>query len=569
MAPLSEHELTILLLSLGILLGVARILGELAQWLHYPAVVGELLAGLILGPSVLGQFAPELCQSLFPSSGSVAVVRDAITTLSITLFLLVAGMEVDLSTVWRQGASALKIALTGMVIPFGLGLLCASFFPLLMGRAPDGNQTAFVLLFATALSISALPVIAKILMDLNLYRSDIGMVIVSTAILNDLVGWIVFAMTLGMMEAKQAETHSIGLTIVLVLLFSGLMLTIGRWLIDRMLPYIQAYAHGAGAVLSFALALALMGGAFTEWIGVHSIFGAFLVGVAVGDSSHLRERTRITVDNFVSFVFAPLFFGSIGLKVNFIANFDLRLVLTVLIIATFSKLLGCWLGGTWAGLSRRDCWAIAFGMNARGAMEIILGMLALDAGLINARLFVALVIMAVVTSIVSGPMMQLILGQSKRRTLGNLLSSNRYVQRLASTARTGAIRELVQAACQSTNVDVEEATQSVLDREETMHTGIGRGLAIPHGRLPGLAAPLIAVGFSESGIDFDSPDGDQAHVIFLILTSYDDRGAQLEAIAAIAEAFRPEWALQKVMQTRNFTEMLAVLKSGTIAGAGH
>jgi len=566
---MTEYDLTILLLSLGILLATARLLGELAQWLHQPAIVGELLAGLILGPSVFGHLAPELAAGLYPATGTINIVREAIMTLAITLFLLVAGMEVDLSTVWKQGTSALKIGMTGTVIPFVLGLVCAWFFPMAMGRVPDANRLAFTLLFATALSISALPVIAKMLMDLNLYRSDIGMVIISTAILNDVVGWIVFAMTLGMIEGKSGPDHSIGMTIVLVLLFAGLMLTLGRWLIDRAFPYIQAYSHGAGATLSFALSLALIGGAFTEWIGVHSIFGAFLVGVAVGDSPHLRERTRITIDNFVSFVFAPLFFGSIGLKVDFISNFDPVLVLTVLLIATVGKLAGCWLGATWAGLNRRDCWAIGFGMNARGAMEIILGMLALNAGLISVRLFVALVAMAVVTSMISGPFMQMILGQSKRQTLGNLLNSQRFVQRLQSTSRTGAIRELVRAACNSTNVDVEEATQSVLDREETMHTGIGRGLAIPHGRLPSLAAPLIAVGLSDAGVDFDSPDGEAAHVIFVILTSTNDQGAQLETIAAIAQAFRQDWVMERVMQARNFTELLAVLKSSVTSAPAH
>ena len=569
MTSLSEHDLTILFLSLGVMLAMARLLGELAQWLHQPAVVGELLAGLILGPSILGHFSPELSASLFPTSGSVAVVREAITTMAITLFLLVAGIEVDLSTVWKQGSTALKIGLTGMVVPFGLGLLCAWLAPMAMGRAPEANQLAFALLFATALSISALPVIAKMLMDLNLYRSDVGMVIVSTAILNDLVGWIVFAMTLGLIDSNTPHSHSIGMTILLVLMFTVLMLTLGRWFVDRMLPYIQAYSHSAGAVLSFALALALLGGALTEWIGVHSIFGAFLVGVAVGDSSHLSERNRLTIDNFVSYVFAPLFFASIGLKVDFISNFDLGLVLTVLVIATAGKLLGCWIGAIWAGLSRRDCWAIGFGMNARGAMEIILGMLALNAGLISVRLFVALVMMAVVTSMASGPLMQLVLGQTKRQTLGSLLSSNRFVQRLSGTDRTSVIRELVQAACSSTSIDVDEATQSVLDREETMHTGIGRGLAIPRGRMAGLATPVIAMGLSESGVDFDSPDGGQANVIFLILTSPDDGGAQLETIAAIAEAFKPDWALQQVMRARNFTEMLAALKSGAIAGTAH
>ncbi|WP_437226420.1 cation:proton antiporter [Planctomicrobium sp. SH661] len=569
MDALSSHDLTILLLSLGVLLAIARLLGEVAQWLHQPAVVGEIVAGLLLGPSVFGVLAPDLASSLFPQTGSIAVVRDAVTTLAITLFLLVAGMEVDLSSVWKQGTTALKVALPGMVVPFIIGLLCGWLVPRAMGCNQHGNALVFALFFGTALSISALPVIAKMLMDLNLYRSDIGMLIISAAILNDLVGWVVFAMTLSLMGDAHGPQLSIGATIAMILIFATGMLTVGRWLIDRSVPVIQAYSHGAGGVLSCALALALIGGAFTEWIGVHAIFGAFLVGVAVGDSSHLRERTRITIDNFVSFVFAPLFFASIGLKVNFISNFEPVLVFTVLIIACIGKLAGCWLGAVWAGLPSRDRWAVGLGMNARGAMEIILGSLALDAGLIGEKLFVALVVMAVVTSVASGPLMQMVLGLSKRRTLANLLSSQRFVHRLQGTNRTQVIQELVRAACNASNVDVEEATRAVLDREETMHTGIGRGIAIPHGRLNNLAAPLIAVGLSDVGVDFDSPDGQAAHVIFLILVMENDGGAQLELIAAIAQAFKPEWVMERILQARNFTELLAVLKSSAVATNSH
>lgn len=162
-------------------------------------------------------------------------------------------------------------------------------------------------------------------------------------------------------------------------------------------------------VLSFALTLALLGAAFTEWIGIHAIFGSFIVGVAIGDSSHLHERTRETIGHFVSFIFAPVFFASIGLKLNFLIHFDFPLVVTVLTIACVCKLAGGTMGARWGGMPLREAWAVGFAMNSRGAMEIILGLLALEAGVIEQQLFVALVTMAIVTSMISGPAIRLIL----------------------------------------------------------------------------------------------------------------------------------------------------------------
>jgi Kef-type K+ transport system membrane component KefB len=166
--------------------------------------------------------------------------------------------------------------------------------------------------------------------------------------------------------------------------------------------------------LAISLGFAFLGAAFTEKIGIHAIFGAFIVGIAFGDSVHLNEKTRDIINQFITNIFAPLFFVSIGFKINFIANFDLYLTLIVLGLAIVSKVVGAGLGSLWGGLSLRESLAVGFGMNARGAMEIVLGLLALQAGVISPQLFVAIVIMAVVTSIMAGPMLQyLITGELK------------------------------------------------------------------------------------------------------------------------------------------------------------
>lgn len=561
MQHLTAHDLTLMFLSLGVLLIVARTFGELMQWMHLPGVVGEILAGIVLGPTVFGTLSPDGYAFIFPPEGSVAVVLDGMSNLAIVLFLLVAGMEVDLSTVWRQGPAAIRIGLTGTILPFCIGFAVAWFAPRLLGRQPGADRMIFSLFFATAVAISALPVIAKILMDLNLYRSDFGMAVIAACVLNDLIGWMVFATILGLLDTGSSSGTGVGGTIAMTLGFATFMLTIGRWMIHKVLPWLQVYTHWPGGVLSFALALALLGAAFTEWIGVHAIFGSFLVGIAVGDSSHLRERTRMTIDQFVSFIFAPLFFASIGLRVNFLTQFDLTIVTVVTLTAAIAKIGGCALGARWGRMPPRESLAIGFTMSSVGAMGIIIGLLALQNGLIRERLFVALVVMALLTSILSGPMTQFILGRRKPRQLSSYLSAKTFLQRMSAATRGEAIAELAQVASATAGLDAAKVTAEVWAREEMLHTGIGNGVAVPHARLAGLTTPVVAVGISEAGIDFDSPDGELAHVILLILTGRDDHGPQIEILSTIGNSFRNPEVVKQALHANNVTEFLALVRS--------
>ncbi len=307
MASLSSHDITMILLALGVLLLSARILGELAKRFNLPSVIGEILAGIMLGPTLLGWVAPAVGSALFPLRGDVALVLDGLTTLSIVLFLLVAGIEIDLRTVWRQKRAAIGVALLGMAVPFALGFMAAWFAPALLGYQPGPPLIVFVLFLATAMSISALPIIAKILMDLNLYRSNLGVTIVAAAVLNDLLGWLIFATIIGLAGVSHGNGFSPAQILVCIIGFTLLMLTIVPWGIHHILSWILAYSRWKGGVLTFALCLALFAAALTEWLGIHAIFGSFLAGVALGQSPHLRERTRITIDQFISYFFAPLF----------------------------------------------------------------------------------------------------------------------------------------------------------------------------------------------------------------------------------------------------------------------
>lgn len=405
MSKLSHHELITLILSLGVMLLSARLLAELLRKFGIPLVVGEILAGIVLGPSLFGQFFPESLQFIFPSEGGATLALNGITQMSVIMLLFVAGLELELPLILKQGKAAGLTSIFSLAIPFAIGFFAAYYAGDFFGLENSDHLIVFSLFLGTALSITALPVIARILMDLKLLKTRIGMIVISSAMLNDLIGWLIFSLVLGLMNEGNSE-HSITYTILFTISYAVILLTVGKYLIDKALPWIQNNFSWPGGILSIGLSLCFLGAALTEYIGIHGVFGAFIVGMAFGDSVNLKEQEREIIQQFITNIFAPLFFVSIGLRINFITNFSIELVAVVTLLAMISKIGGAWMGARLSGLNNSESMAIGFGMNARGAMEIILGLLALEAGIINDKLFVALVVMAILTSVISGPMMQ-------------------------------------------------------------------------------------------------------------------------------------------------------------------
>jgi Kef-type K+ transport system membrane component KefB len=404
MIKLSQQELMGLLIQLSIMLMVGRVLAEVARKFKQPGVVGEILAGILLGPTVLGMLSPDWFNLLFPV-GTSSLVLDGFVQIAVVMLLFIAGLEVDLHIVWQQGRLAIVTSLFGLIIPFAFGFVFPYVFPDFFGYADEGKRLAFALFMGTSMAITALPVIARILMDLNIFKSRLSMLVISSAMINDLIGWLIFSMILGMI-GKGHQNITLTNTLLLTIGFTALMLTFGRGLINRVLPWINKKLAWPGGLLSLSLAMCFIAAAFTEFIGIHAIFGAFILGVAFGDSEHMSERAKEIIHQFINNIFAPLFFVSIGLKVNFIANFDFMLTLAILFIAFVGKIIGSGLGARLGGFRWNESLAVGFGMNARGAMEIILGLIALENGLVNEKVFVSLVIMAIVTSMTSGPLMK-------------------------------------------------------------------------------------------------------------------------------------------------------------------
>ncbi len=408
MGKLSHADVVHLLMQLSIMLLLGRLLSEALRKFKQPAVIGEIIAGILLGPTILGMVKPEWFQALYPVPSPTATVLTGFVQVAVIMLLFIAGLEVDLHIVWQQGKQALSTSFLGLIVPFSFGFIFPYFFPDFFGIADQHEKLTFALFMGTAMAITALPVIVRILMDLNLFKSKMGMLVVTSAMVDDLVGWLIFSVILGMI-GKQGDSFSILNTVLLTITFVAVMLTLGRGLLNRILPWINKKLAWPGGVLSISLALCFLGAAFTEYIGLHAIFGAFIIGVAFGDSKHFSERAKEIVHQFINNIFAPLFFVSIGLRVNFITNFDWALTSVILLIAFAGKIIGSGLGTRLGGFSWRESIAASFGMNARGAMEIILGLVALENGLLNERVFVSLVIMALITSITSGPLMKWVL----------------------------------------------------------------------------------------------------------------------------------------------------------------
>jgi Kef-type K+ transport system membrane component KefB len=407
MVSLHSNDIISFFLVTAVVLVAARLFGELALKFGQPIIIGEIVAGIVLGPAVFGYFFPDVFLWALPPEGQASTIMEGLTTLAVSLLLLVAGMEVEFTELWRQRSKIALTSILGFVFPFAVGLAAAYF---LLPQFNHGKPLLFALFFGTAFTISSLPVIARILLDLGLFRSRIGTVIMSSAMVDDLIGWVMLSVLLSLVTTQIVSISSIALSIGLTLGFAIMMLTLGRWLANRLLPWVCSRLTRPEGVIGLVLVTALVGSAATEAIGIHAVFGAFLVGIAIGDSKHFDRSSRDIIKLFVLNFFAPLYFATIGLKVNFLEHFDLQLIALIFVLASVAKVVGSGLGAYWSRMPKREALAVGFGLNARGMMQIVFGTLAFQHGLIEEKVLVAFVVLAIVTSIVSGPMMKYCLG---------------------------------------------------------------------------------------------------------------------------------------------------------------
>ena len=414
---MTSHDFVIYALQVAVMLSAALFAGQIMRRFHQPPVLGEMIAGIFLGPTALGVLAPGLYDWLFASPANVGVLREATIKLGMLFFLFIAGLEIDLADLRRLGKRAILIGLVGTIVPIlaGVGLVYAipeSFW----GPVIGAHKLSFALFIGMNLANSANPVIARILMDLNLLKGELGAMIMTATIVDDLVNWTLFAIILADItpgaQTAVIATGGMGGTVLLVLLFFALILGIGRKVGPPALTWARNKLPWPSGFIALTAVVILAAGALSEALGIHAFLGAFLAGVALGGKTAECNEANEVISFFVMSFFAPIYFVSMGMTVNFIAHFDLALVSLVLAAAMISKLGAVLLGARLAGMRlNRDTWAIAFGLNARGATGIILAGVGLANGLIDERIFVAIVLMALATTLISGPAMNALLSR--------------------------------------------------------------------------------------------------------------------------------------------------------------
>lgn len=562
-----HHELVQYLLALALLLGIARGMGDVCRRLGFPAVVGELMTGLVMGKTLLGRVSPAAYAWLFPE-GHAATLLSGYTTVGVTLLLVVAGLEIDLSVVRRSGRVVILTALFGLVIPFALGLGAGMFLPD-ADLADPSRRAIHAAFLGIALSISALPVIAKTLLDLGLMKTDFGLFVLSAAVIDDLCGWIAFSvLARAFRGSTEAGLKGVGLSTLFTIGFVGLVLLIVRPLADRIFARFEVQEHSQGRMLSLVMVLALLGAAATQALGMHAVFGGFVVGIAIGDSSRLREHTRQILHDFVMAVFTPVFFATIALRFDFAASFDARLVALVLTIACVAKIAGAATGARLAGIAWRQATAIGFGLNSRGAMEILLALIALEAGIIGRRMFVALVVMAIVTSLLSGPALARLL-RAPSSPIADLLRAGAVTLDPRASSREELIRVLSTALAIKIGrpKDGDLFADQVLTREALAGTGVGDGVAFPHADIEGLAQPILAFARVEDGVDFDAPDGERATLIFLLLTPSRHYDESLKILSAMARLLSREDVRKSLLRAKTEPAVLSALDNADRASA--
>jgi Kef-type K+ transport system membrane component KefB/nucleotide-binding universal stress UspA family protein len=394
--PLGGHEVLLLLLQMAALLTVARLGSELVRRMGLPTVVGELAAGLLLGPTVFGHFFPGAFHALFPAVATQFHLLEVVSSLGMVMLLLLTGVETDVRLVRNLGAPAAGASLFGMAVPFAFGFGLGMFLPVRYVASPD-HRVLFALFLATALAISAMPVIAKILLDLGLTRRNIGVVIMSAGVVDDTTGWLILSLIAG------AATGGGGVS---KFLFSSIgtlaFVALAAFVLYPSLRFAMRMAtnrfHSKDTDLVLMLVVTLLCAALTDWLGVHAVFGAFIAGCVFRQVPHLRPETLHKLESVTFSVFGPIFFGLVGLKVDLWRLGSASMLLIVLGVACLGKLVGVLAGGMLGGLRFWESVSIAVAMNARGAMELVVATIGLSLGLLNQDMYSIIVLVAILTS---------------------------------------------------------------------------------------------------------------------------------------------------------------------------
>ncbi|MFB9808322.1 cation:proton antiporter [Haladaptatus pallidirubidus] len=372
-------------------------------------MLGELLAGIVLGPSILGALFPGLFVALFPPNPAQYHLIEAVSWLGLLMLLVVTGFETDLDLIASRARRATSIASASIVVPFVLGFGIAWVLPSTFLTA-DGNRFVFSLFIATALSISAIPVIAKILLDLGIIEREISQLTIASGMINDTVGWILLAVVAGLARGtEETAITTAGTTIISLAIFLLLSFTVGLRLVSRLIRWVDSTFNSDLSLVTTVMILALGVGTLTHALRLEAVLGAFVVGVLVGRVNRFDQGVRHVFEVITLGIFAPIFFATAGLRVDLTALTTPSILLVcavVLAVAIAGKFIGAFVGARGAGLSNWEGIAIGAGLNARGALEIIVATVGLSLGVLTETMYTIIVVIAIVTSLFAPPILR-------------------------------------------------------------------------------------------------------------------------------------------------------------------
>ena len=401
----SDHTLAIFITQLVLLLLTGRLLGEAMTRLGQPALFGQLLAGVLLGPSVFGALLPDLRQLIFPDTPTFRHMTNALSEVGVMLLLLLTGMETDLSLMARRRRAMISSSLMGIAVPFLCGVALAYALP--TSLIPHGDERLVTALFlGTALAISSVKIVAMTLMEIGVIRRDIGQLILSAAILDDTLAWIIIAIISGVAMHGVVNLTGIGASLAGVAIFLAFSLTIGRRLVAGLILLVNDHMKIEVPVITAILVVMFVTALTTELIGVHTALGAFVAGLLVGQAPILRRHIESQLRGFIFAFFSPVFFAVAGLGMDLRTLMDPTLLLftgAIITAASIGKFSGALVGGWLGGLTTRESLAMATGLNARGSTEVIIASIGLTLGALSHELYTMIVAMAVLTTMAMPP----------------------------------------------------------------------------------------------------------------------------------------------------------------------
>jgi Kef-type K+ transport system membrane component KefB/nucleotide-binding universal stress UspA family protein len=384
---------------------VARLLGEAMQRLGQPAVIGHLIAGILLGPSFFGLIWPEAQHALIPTDPAQKAMLNGLAQFGVLLLLLLTGMDTDVALIRRIGRPALAISATGIAVPFISGVAIALLLPEALLPHPE-KRFVTALFLGVALSISSIKIVAMVVHEMNFMRRDLGQMIVASSIIEDSIGWIIIAIVFGVSSAGSVQIGSLLGSVAGVGLFLALSMTIGRRLVAFTIRFVNDNFVSELPVITLILVIMGLMALATAGLGVQTVLGAFVAGLLVGESPILTKQIDSQLRGMITSFFAPIFFALAGLSADLTTLRSPTLAiatLALILAASIGKFAGAFIGGAIGQLSRRESLALAIGMNARGSTEVIVASIGLSIGALSRDLYTMIVVMAVLTTCAMPP----------------------------------------------------------------------------------------------------------------------------------------------------------------------